>query len=451
MGTVHEETERKYDGVPGRPLVAAGLPDVIDVAAGKAENLDAVYYDTADLRLLRSGLTLRRRTGGHDPGWHLKIPRGDGHRSEYGLPLEAGEEESPPREFVVRTRGIARGMGLHPVARLHTRRERVVLMDPDGRQLAELARDEVCGQVIDAARTGRRRPGGAPGPSGSVTDVTEVIAWTETEVELIKGPRELLDAVDEALRDQGLQPAVTSSKLERVLSDRLPPRPRQTEAAAGSVGEALTAYLRAQTAQIRELDPAVRLDEPDAVHRMRVAVRRLRSALTAHRRLLAASTVDHLSEELRWLGHVLGEARDAEVLGLHLSDQAATLPPRRIPARWSRASAHGSVTATPRPTARPSEAWTVVATTPSWTPSANSPRRRRCVAGPATAGQRSAAHCGGRSGEPGGGSTAPWTWRRGPGATARSTAPARPPSEPGTRRRAWRPRPGPEPAATASG
>ena len=38
--------------------------------------LEAVYYDTPNLRLLAEGVTLRRRTGGEDAGWHLKLPVG---------------------------------------------------------------------------------------------------------------------------------------------------------------------------------------------------------------------------------------------------------------------------------------------------------------------------------------------------------------------------------------
>ncbi|WP_242418751.1 CYTH domain-containing protein, partial [Frankia sp. CpI1-P] len=42
--------------------------------APRTVTLDAVYYDSDDLRLARNQITLRRRTGGHDAGWHLKLP-----------------------------------------------------------------------------------------------------------------------------------------------------------------------------------------------------------------------------------------------------------------------------------------------------------------------------------------------------------------------------------------
>ena len=62
---------------------------------------------------------------------------------------------------------------------------------------------------------------------------------------------------------------------------------------------------------MRRLDPAVRLDADDAVHKMRVAVRRLRSTLATYRRLLDRDVTEPLRDELKWLGGVLGAVRDA--------------------------------------------------------------------------------------------------------------------------------------------
>ncbi|MEV8096978.1 CYTH and CHAD domain-containing protein [Kitasatospora sp. NPDC085879] len=316
MTTVHEEIERKYDGAPRQPLTADGLPRVARAVPGGTERLDAVYFDTPDLRLLRDGITLRRRKGGHDAGWHLKTPASDGIRIETRLPLDAGRGRTPPKELLRLTRGAARGGPLAPVARLRTRREITLLIDADDRTLAEVVRDQVSARTL----------GGPDRPPG------EVSRWLETEVELAEGTTELLDAVEHRLREEGLRPAAASSKLGRVLGDRLSAGPRPAEPPAGSVGAALTAYLREQAAGLRALDPAVRRDAPDAVHRMRVRVRRLRSALAAHRKLLDGRTVDRLDAELRWFGRVLGRARDPEVLGQRLAAQAAGLPAAARPA-----------------------------------------------------------------------------------------------------------------------
>lgn len=94
----------------------------------------------------------------------------------------------------------------------------------------------------------------------------------------------------------------------------------------GTVGAVLLARLGAQAEALAALDGPVRRDEPDAVHRMRVACRRLRSALQTHRRLLVEGAGEPLVEDLRWLGGALGRARDGEVLAERLVARARELP-----------------------------------------------------------------------------------------------------------------------------
>ncbi|MFF7455547.1 CHAD domain-containing protein [Kitasatospora sp. NPDC008115] len=111
-----------------------------------------------------------------------------------------------------------------------------------------------------------------------------------------------------------------------------------------TVGEVVLGRVRAQAEVLAGLDEAVRADQPDAVHRMRVACRRLRSAFRTYRRLLAPGATDELVAELRWLAAALGRARDREVLGERLVARARELPaecgPERLAAeleRWGRA------------------------------------------------------------------------------------------------------------------
>ncbi|MGW4895103.1 CHAD domain-containing protein [Kitasatospora sp. NPDC004240] len=105
----------------------------------------------------------------------------------------------------------------------------------------------------------------------------------------------------------------------------------------GTVGEAVLARLGEQAEALAGLDEAVRADEPDAVHRMRVACRRLRSALRTYRRLLRGDAGEHLIGELRWLGQVLGRARDQEVLTERLVARARELPAECGPQRMAEA------------------------------------------------------------------------------------------------------------------
>ena len=77
MATTVRETERKYEAADGVELPGLGGAGRGGGLVGPDEQtLEAVYYDTEDLRLARAGMTLRRRRGGDDAGWHLKLPVG---------------------------------------------------------------------------------------------------------------------------------------------------------------------------------------------------------------------------------------------------------------------------------------------------------------------------------------------------------------------------------------
>jgi CHAD domain-containing protein len=309
MGVAVRETETKYELDPGAALPPLdGLPQVDATAGADEQQLEAEYYDTDDLRLIRAGVTLRRRRGGGDAGWHLKLPEGAGTRLEIRLPPGRSGRQVP-RELSALVRAYARGAALRPVARLTTRRQRLVLLDEAGESLAEVASDDVSAQTMG--------------------DSTTLSTWREVEVELTGGDRRLLKAADALLRRDGLRPAVRSAKLERALAGQLPAPalpPRLT--ARSPAGQVVLAYLGEQAEKLKALDPMVRRDEPDAVHQMRVTTRRLRAALRSYRRLLRGT--GHLAGELKWLGRVLGEARDAEVLPAHLRAELDTFGVEQI-------------------------------------------------------------------------------------------------------------------------
>jgi CHAD domain-containing protein len=303
MATVVREIERKYDATGAGLPDLAGVPGVASVSADTRELLNAVYYDTADLRLIRAGITLRRRTGGDDAGWHLKLPAGADARDELRLPAgRAGGRV--PAELASLVRATTRGATIAPVVRMRTVRRRRHLLDGAGAPLAEIAADEVSAELADG--------------SGAQ-------AWTELEVELMAGGRELLAELDRRLRAAGVRPAAVGSKLARVLAARLtavgaPPGQDAPAAHAGRppapgspAGEIVLAYLASQVHAITANDPLVRRDEPDAVHQMRVATRRARSALQAFGKLVQPGRARPLGRELKWLATVLGRARDAEV------------------------------------------------------------------------------------------------------------------------------------------
>ena len=294
------ETETKYEATEGAELPRLDrLPGVRGISGPDSEQLEAEYYDTADLRLLRSGITLRRRKGGHDAGWHLKLPAGADSREEIRRPL--GRAGRVPAELANLVRARTRGAELTPVATITTSRQTTTLLDGNGEPLAEVADDRV--QGIPAA--------GAASP----------VRWREVEVELTGADRDFLTAADKLLRDAGLRRSDRSAKLERVLADRMPRPPEAPDgpetpgalAAHPVAAEVVTRYLREQADTLIGLDPMARRSEPDAVHKMRVATRRLRSAMRAFDMVIPEPDSAPVAGELKWLGTVLGDERDAEV------------------------------------------------------------------------------------------------------------------------------------------
>ncbi|KOV64983.1 CYTH and CHAD domain-containing protein [Streptomyces sp. MMG1121] len=306
MADTKREIERKYESDD------SGLPDLTGVGAVAAVldkgvvQLDATYYDTADERLAAASLTLRRRTGGSDAGWHLKFPVAPGVRDEIRAPLS----DTVPEEIAGLVRSRVRDAELIPLVRLRSVRDVRHLVDADGALLAEASADAVTAE----------RLGGAGGAA----------QWTEIEVELADGgDPALMDLVDKRLRKAGVHPSRSPSKLARALEQTSGRRSRGKGRPARppvTAGDHVLAYLRAQRDVLVELDPAVRRDVPDSVHRMRVATRRARSTLRSFRSVLDRTVTDPIGVELKWLAGELGVDRDQEVLADRLTTALDTLP-----------------------------------------------------------------------------------------------------------------------------
>src|SRR5690348_14465800 len=152
------ETETKYDAPAGAALPRLdGLPQVAGTSRPAEEQLEAEYYDTGDLRLIRAGITLQRRSGGEDAGWRLKLPAGADTRREIRLPPGRGGQQVPgelrgwqqvPGELAGLIRAYTRGEPLRPIAWMATSRQRVILLGQAGESLAEVAADDVSAQSL---------------------------------------------------------------------------------------------------------------------------------------------------------------------------------------------------------------------------------------------------------------------------------------------------------------
>lgn len=182
----------------------SGQATVTDVLRKPAETLRARYFDTPEHDLAASRITLRRRTGGNDAGWHLKLPGRDSARTEVHAELGESDSDEVPAALRELVKEIVRDSPLVIVARITNHRTVEVLYGSDGTALAEFCDDHV---------TGSAEPDG-----------TEQ-SWREWEIELSEDAAQrgladerLLAELSALLCDAGAVPAKHPSKLSRVLS-----------------------------------------------------------------------------------------------------------------------------------------------------------------------------------------------------------------------------------------
>jgi inorganic triphosphatase YgiF len=255
--------------------------------ATETVDLEAVYYDTADAHLQRRRITMRHRVGGHDAGWHVKLPAGEA-RTEIHV---QASPFSPPAELVDLLTGVRGGQPLDPVVRVQTRRTTHRALSAGGALVAEVADDVVRSERLIS-------------PTRSLT-------WREVEVELgPAGTNHDLAVAGALLGEAGARPAANLSKLGTAMGD---PPPLHVHDGLGGL---IYAYVRAQVDALAFGDLGLRRGE-DTVYPMRVAVRRLRSTLRTFGTILDRGPTQSLAKDLRRLAAVLGPVRDHDVLVQH--------------------------------------------------------------------------------------------------------------------------------------
>lgn len=332
IAVTHREVERKYelpDGAKAR-IDWTVLQGYTVVDAAVEHRLEAVYYDSADMALHRHHVALRRRRGGADDGWHVKLHENNGrYETQFPLSEEAPERMPDPVRHLLE--GLSGERPLHPIATMRTTRRVLGITDVTGAQVAEIAIDDV--EAVDQ-RTGTAR------------------AWSEWEVELADGTvteehqHRIFTAVEHALFAAGGRPLTSRPKITRALGVEDDPedlagstegKPGQDpenasenpsgrtagqrtkpktgkKAGPQATGALVLATVLGQLAEQLVLwDLKVRLDAPDAVHQMRVTSRSMRSLLKAAAPFLYGETAQELDVRLRVLARALSGARDAEV------------------------------------------------------------------------------------------------------------------------------------------
>jgi CHAD domain-containing protein len=264
--------------------------DLLEGAPLEPRHFSSLYYDSEDRLLARVGITLRRRIEHGGSLWQLKLPRSGGR-----LELEeAGGPAEPPKELAGLLLTILRGRALRPVAELRTVR-RGVRMEAEG-STADVVLDEVA--VMENLRV--------------------VSEFDELEIELVDGVPDGLQEIEVAVRRAGAQDGDPRPKVLRVLGQTSPPKPARPQ---------LQVFFERQYEQILRHDPGTRLgDDPEDLHDLRVAVRRLRAILKVATPPLDRAWAEALRSELDWLGDALGPVRDLDVMLDHLRQEQADLP-----------------------------------------------------------------------------------------------------------------------------
>jgi inorganic triphosphatase YgiF len=265
--------------------------------------LVSTYYDTPALALHREGLTLRVRKQGRE---FVQTVKAENPAHADMLERKEWEDQIPSKRPVLdapttgkRLPDTVRDEELRPVFTTTVTRT-VIEISPDPSARIEAAIDE--GEIRAS-------------DSGAVAPIREI------EIELKKGnPRVLFDVALQLLEAAPIR-IETLSKAERGYrlfgTDRLMPQAVRVGPVAldpaMSVEAALERIGRRCLTHLLSNEQAALADEPEAIHQMRVAVRRLRSALSALKRPLQKKHYRWASEELRRIAHALAPARNLDI------------------------------------------------------------------------------------------------------------------------------------------
>ncbi|TQM43267.1 CHAD domain-containing protein [Pseudonocardia cypriaca] len=298
----------------GSPRLHA-LPGVHREDAVPQHVLEIERFDTQDHRLAAAGITLAvHRVEGEQPHWRLDLPdAANGEELRVPLAPDAPPVPEVPGELAELVRGVVRDGELRPAGQLRRVRTGTRLLGGDDRVLATVTHDHVTVATLGSS--------------------TEGAAWTEVQTHDTTDDG-LAAELERRLAEAGLRPATTSAEaeLDQLLRPAAPKRRRAggKRMKAGTAGAALVDYLAAHVDRLAAEDLRARRGEPDAVHQLRVAARRLRSALQSYRRLLDRERADPIVDGLRELARALAPARDAEVLHERIRDGLRGLEPELL-------------------------------------------------------------------------------------------------------------------------
>jgi triphosphatase len=300
-----------------------------------ARELRDLYYDTDDWRLYRAGYKLRIRRNGQSAQATMKalVPPEDGlrRRREISEPIEGIETvKGIPGPVGERVRRLASSADLRPLFEVRTRRHTYALRTepPSSGEIVEdglgnihqqnSEQDAIVAEIaLDESEIFAN--------GGASTHLNRVEVEVGSEAAIHDGIGDFVEVLREALK---LSPTGTSKFKTGLsvagLSPEVAPDLGPTEIDATlSAGEVAFAILRHHFAEMLAHEPGVRLGEdPEELHDMRVATRRLRAALKLYSDFLPKRS-ERYERDLRWVAGALGEVRDLDVHLQRLSEESS--------------------------------------------------------------------------------------------------------------------------------
>jgi len=298
------ETELKLEVEPGAVERLKSLPSLQAILQGppRSQQLRSVYFDTPALTLYHAGLSLRVRDDGDGHVQTVKtlaasrsslFQRGEWEQRIAGDSPERKAATGSPLEPLIAHRKLRKS--LRPI--FETRVERTILDLADGKSEMRLAFD-----------------------LGEVSADRGSVPVHELELELTQGDPSRLFALAKKLNAVAPLRLGAASKAERgyaLLQDRQQPTPAKANSVdlkpEMSCSAAFQAICLSCLDHLLRNEPIFRQSgEPEALHQIRVAMRRLRAAIALFRTVAADDRRDKIDGQLRTIIHHLNAARDTD-------------------------------------------------------------------------------------------------------------------------------------------
>jgi triphosphatase len=278
------------------------------VKPAKAKTLVSVYFDTKKQKLRRKGVSLRVR---QVDGRHLQTIKEAGNptvglfrRNEWESDIDGAQPDF----------AAARGTALEPLLSKKLRRNLKPIFKTTVRRRVYPLR---CGRseiefTVD---------------TGKIKAAERSSALCEVELDLKNGePGEVFEVARTLGETIPVQPAIKSKAghgYDLINHGSRPVRAAPIELARhGEWASSFQVIARACLHQIAANEATLERGDFEAVHQMRIGIRRLRAAMSIFKDILAGAQTETVKSELKWLTNELGAVREIDVFIRRVAPEA---------------------------------------------------------------------------------------------------------------------------------